>query len=184
MRPHRFMASRRIRLLRSSPPRFRTGLLAATLFIPGYVAIVAIVLLIGPWKFGLAVLGLALVLALLRSTSRITIRDGQLRTRFFGYSQSLRLDQLTEIRTDVSRASLGWAPALRMGDALGNRLSLRLGWWRAEHELLGIVAEAVARSGAHIDEDAANILRSRPSGETWDAMYPGERPDWVRRLRG
>jgi hypothetical protein len=175
--PNIWITWHRLGLARPASPRFRARLLGGSSVIPGYPAIIGAVLLFGPWRVGAAVIGLALVIALLRTTSRIVVVDGELRGRFFGWSEHVRLGHLTEIRTGISKASIGYAPALRLSDADGNRLSLRLGWWDGEPELLGIVADAVGRSGAWVDVPGAKILRSRPPGEAWDPVCPGDLPD-------
>ena len=165
------------------PEPFRTSLLSTSWIIPGLLGVAGLLLLPSMSLWPVALIGLACLVGVLRSTSEIAVADGVMRSRYFGSAQRVSLRQLTDIRTEVSKASLGFAPALRLTDATGAHLSLRLGWWRSEVALLGILADAVERSRAQVDAEGAEILRMRPTGESWDATYRGERPAWVRRRR-
>jgi hypothetical protein len=165
------------------PEHFRTSLLWTSWIIPGFLAVAGLLLIPSISLWPLALIGLACLVAVLRATSEIVVADGAMRSRYFGSAQRVDLSHLTDIRTDVSKASLGFAPALRLTDATAAHLSLRLGWWKSEPTLLGILAEAVEYSGAQVDAEGAEILRMRPTGESWDATYRSERPAWVRRRR-
>ena len=157
------------------PPRFEAGLLSSSWVIPIVVIVVALPISASALALGVVLLvagavvaALGLVIGYLRLTSQITLRDNDLRVRFFSTrSESVSLARLVRVSTRNSKASLGLAPAMELTSADRRSVTVRLGWWQRESELLGILDDAARRSGATVDAQAEVLLRDRPTGESW-----------------
>jgi hypothetical protein len=123
----------------------------------------------------------ATLIALGVVASRLRLAEGRLRVRFFApWARSVKLDRLVSVRGRKSKSSLGSAPAVDLVDADGGRATLRLGWWDAESELLAILDEAAESAGAERNPRAADLLRDRPDGPSWE---PGRRRREARHQR-
>jgi hypothetical protein len=156
------------------PPAFEARLLPISWVIPGFLIGMGLLLALIPslaapsQLIGWLLLAFGVVLGVLRWTSRITLRGGVLEARFFWIrSSSVSLARLAGVTARASKASLRVAPALDLRAADGTRATIRLGWWRRETELLGILADAASRTGATVDAQAAALLRDRPPAEWW-----------------
>jgi len=156
------------------PPSFEARLLASSWVIPlgllGLGALLALLPLSSGWATvgGAGLIGLALVIARLRWVSRITLVGSELTVSFFSpRTRSVSLARLAGISSRASKASLGLAPALEIRSTDGRAATVRLGWWRREPELLGLLDDAARRSTALLDPQTEKLLRDRPSGESW-----------------
>jgi hypothetical protein len=124
---------------------------------------------------------LAALVALGVVASRLHVAEGRFRVRFFApWTRSVKLDRLISVRGRKSKSSLGSAPAIDLVDADGGRATLRLGWWDAESELLAILDETAESAGAQRNSRAADLLRDRPDGPSWE---PGRRRREARHQR-
>lgn len=156
------------------PPSFEARLLSSSWVIPfgflGLGALLALLPLSSGWATvgSAALIGLALVVARLRLASRITLRGNELGVAFFSpRTRAVNLARLASISARTSKASLGTAPALEIRSSDGRGVTVRLGWWRRESELLALLDDAARRSDAQLDAHASQLLRDRPSGEWW-----------------
>lgn len=156
------------------PPAFEARLLSSSWVIPLVLFGLGALLALLPLSSLLAtvggafLIGLALVVARMRWASRITLRGNDLNVAFFApRTRSLNLVRLASITSRPSKASLGLAPALELRSYDGKGVTIRLGWWYHEPELLAVLDEAARRSDAYIDTQAAQVLRDRPTGESW-----------------
>jgi hypothetical protein len=148
---------------------FETGLLPTGLMLPAiplgaailaWVANAPIVTLI----FG----GFGALVAALYGGSKLRIDGGTLTVRMLVVrGRSVRLDELADVCVESAAPSLWQAPALRIVDRGGRRLSVCLGWWRRESDFLARLGSAVAASGARTDPQVRQILRRRPPGMYW-----------------
>jgi hypothetical protein len=125
----------------------------------------------------LVVAGLLLLLAaasgVLVFVSRLDVQNGQLSTTFRGIQP--RVIHLFGLRAVTSRRI--WftpAPALELLALDGNRLEIRLGTWQREEELLAILARAAETSHAQLDGQASEILRDRPTAQSWARSNVGK----------
>lgn len=156
---------------------FETGLLASCLILPAMPIVVAIVAWLANAPIVALVLGGigALVTGLFFDSS-LRIESGTLSVRMMAFrGRSLRLDELSEAYSEPAAPSFWQAPALRLVDRNGLRLSVCLGWWRLESEFLARIATAVAASGARTEPEIRQILRRRPPGMYWAVAAPGRR---------
>lgn len=157
----------------------RSTLLGSSWYIPALPAAIAGLAFLAEGTIGhVSMLGIGLVVVGLLvaagvATSRVELRGNRLSARFFApWRHEVALDRLASVRSRRSKASLGTAPALDLVDRDGRRVTLRLGWWRLESELLAALDGAASTAGADVEPDAAILLAERPDGRSWE---PGRR---------
>jgi hypothetical protein len=122
---------------------------------------------------GVGLVALGALVAVGVAASRLELDGSRLSARFFApWRREVELGRLASVRSRRSKASLGTAPALDLVDRDGRRLTLRLGWWRHESEVLAAIDAAAANAGAELEPAAAAILAERPDGRSWE---PGRR---------
>jgi hypothetical protein len=111
---------------------------------------------------------IAALVAALYVGSTLRIDGATLTVRMLAFrGRSLRLGDLADVYVEPAAPSLWQAPALRIVDSAGRRLSVCLGWWRRESDFLARLGPAVAATGARTDPEARQILRRRPPGMYW-----------------
>ena len=160
----------------SPPPRFEARLLASSWVIPVAVVIIGLFVAIATLAVGVIVTGLGALIGYLRLMSRIAVRDNDLTVRFFApRTASVSIVRVARVATRRSKASLGLAPAIEISSTDGRSVTVRLGWWYRESELLRILGDAARRSGATVDDQALALFQDRPAGESWSLERQRER---------
>lgn len=154
---------------------FETGLLPTSLVVPAVPLGAAILAWVANAPVAAAVFaGIGALVAALYVGSTLRIDGATLTVRMLAVrGHSLRLDELADVYVEDAAPSLWQAPALRIVDTAGRRLSVCLGWWRRESDFLGRLGSAVAATGARTDPQATQILRRKPPGMYWSATQPG-----------
>lgn len=157
----------------------RSTLLGSSWYIPALPVVIAGLAFLAEGTIGhvstlgIGLLVLGLLVAAGVATSRVELRGNRFSARFFApWRREVALDRLASVRSRRSKASLGTAPALDLVDRDGRRVTLRLGWWRLESELLAAIDGAASTAGADVEPDAATLLAERPDGRSWE---PGRR---------
>lgn len=133
------------------------------------------------WLAALLAVG-AVVVGRLRAASRITVVGERLCVAFLRTQP--RCIGLRELGSVMPRPAWenGWmAPTLELTSRDRRRVTIRLGWWNQESELLAIIADAADRAGALVDPSVTEILRDRPSAEWWTPTARQAREDAARK---
>jgi hypothetical protein len=158
--------------------RFLTGPTRDLWLVPvTAVWIAALTLLWQGWRpeilvIAAVLLAAAATAAILVFATQVTVDGDLLCVRYFSpRRRCIRLFGLRSVATRPVRFSE--SPALELLALDGSRLEIRLGTWRKEVELLGIIADAAARSHATLDADASEILRDRPAPRWWARRNAG-----------
>jgi hypothetical protein len=150
---------------------FETGLLPSGLALPAVPLIFGLIALASDAiAVGLGLGGIGFGLLGLYVWSRVRIhQDGAICVRMYSIRmRCLSPNEIRWIHVQSSEIFPRAAPAIRIEAADGRRVTLRLGCWRRESELLRRLEAISAPVEAHTDSRTRQLFRRRPSGRFWE----------------